>query len=142
MGSNVRPELMAEGDFTEQSGYHAMQRLLPHRPDAVFVVSDMMAFGALRALQEAQWVVPDDIALVSFDDIPAAANANPPLTTIHQPIHETGMLAVETLIETLQSSESPVPRHIVLPTELVIRESCGAIRSPENPSPPIQGGSY
>ena len=131
-GIKVRPELMAEGDFTEQSGYLAMQRLLRHKPDAVFVVSDMMAFGALRAIQDAQLVVPDDIAVVSFDDIPAAANANPPLTTIRQPIHATGMLAVETLIEILQSSESPAPGISSCPRRWLFGRAAVQLRSPEN----------
>jgi len=140
-GLPVKPELIALGDFTEQSGYDAMQRLLPQRPDAVVAASDMMAFGALRAVREANLAVPDDIAVVSFDDVPAAASSLPPLTTIRQPIHQTGMLAVETLIETIQT-EFPAPRHIVLPTELVIRASCGAVRSTEKTTPQRQGGRY
>jgi LacI family transcriptional regulator len=118
-------DLIVHGDFTETSSYQAMQRLLPHEPDAVFVASDSMALGALRALREAERRVPDDVAVVGFDDMPQAATADPPLTTIRQPIQQTGVLAVETLIDIVENGADP-PRRIVLPTELVIRASCGS----------------
>jgi LacI family transcriptional regulator len=102
-----------------------MQRLLPQGLDAVFVTSDTMALGALRALREAGKHVPDDIAMVGFDDMPQAATADPPLTTIRQPIQRTGALAVEMLIDILENGADP-PRRIILPTELVIRDSCGS----------------
>jgi LacI family transcriptional regulator len=121
----VDESLIIHGDFTETSGYRAMQRLLPHEPDAVFVASDSMALGALRALREAQKSVPDEVALVGFDDMPHAATADPPLTTIRQPIQRTGVLAVEMLIDILDNGAEPA-RRIILPTELVIRASCGS----------------
>jgi LacI family transcriptional regulator len=117
--------LIIHGDFTATSGYQAMQCLLPHEPDAVFVVSDSMALGALRALREAGKRVPDEVAVVGFDDMPQAATADPPLTTIRQPIQQTGVLAVEMLIDILENGADP-PRRIILPTELVIRASCGS----------------
>jgi LacI family transcriptional regulator len=117
--------LIVHGDFTESSSYRAMQRLLQYEPDAVFVASDSMALGALRALREAGKCVPDDVAVVGFDDMPQAATAEPPLTTIRQPIQQTGVLAVETLIDILENGADP-PRRIILPTELVIRASCGS----------------
>jgi LacI family transcriptional regulator len=117
--------MIIHGDFTETSSYEAMQRLLPHKPDAVFVASDTMALGALRALRDARIRVPDDVAIVGFDDMPQAATADPPLTTIRQPIQRTGALAVEMLIDILDNGAEP-PRRIVLPTELVIRASCGS----------------
>ena len=121
----VDGSLIIHGDFTETSGYEAMQRLLPYEPDAVFVASDSMALGALRALREAGKRVPDDIAMVGFDDMPQAATADPPLTTIRQPIQRTGALAVEILIDILENGAEPA-RRVILPTELVIRASCGA----------------
>ena len=124
-GLTPNPNLMAEGDFSEAGGYAAMQRLLAHQPDAVFAASDIMAVGALRALREAGLRVPDDVALVGYDDMPFAARADPPLTTVRQPIHRTGALAAETLIDLIENPGAS-PRRIVLPTELVIRESCGA----------------
>lgn len=101
-----------------------MQRLVPQAPDAVFVASDAMAVGALRALREAGLRVPEDIAMAGFDDIPFAARADPPLTTVRQPIQRMGTLAAETLID-LISHPQPQPRRIILPTELLIRESSG-----------------
>lgn len=117
--------LIVEGDFTEASGYMAMQRLLAHRPDAVFAASDPMAMGALRALRGASLRVPGDIALVGFDDLPGSAIADPPLTTIRQPIHQLGMQAVTSLIDLLSHGPQP-PRQIMMTTELIIRNSCGA----------------
>lgn len=124
-GLPVEVELIAEGDFTEAGGLFAMQQLLAHEPDAVFVASDGMALGAMRAIHEAGWSVPDDVALVSFDDLPQAALASPALTTVRQPIRRLGKLAAGTLLDVIGNSSAPT-RRILLPTELVIRASCGA----------------
>jgi len=129
-GLAPNPALIVEGDFTEAGGYTAMKQLLPHAPDAVFAASDMMAIGALRALREAGLHVPEDIALASFDDIPAAARTDPPLTTVRQPIQRAGVVAAETLIDMITHPDGQ-PRRIILPTELVIRESCGVGLPPE-----------
>jgi len=120
---SIDETLIVEGDFTELGGYSAMQRLIPHQPDAVFIASDTMAFGALRALREAGLSVPDDVAVVGFDDLPTSALADPPLTTIRQPIRRVGAQAVETLIDILTNRPEP-PRRITLSTELIIRSSC------------------
>ena len=124
----VEEELIAEGDFTESSGMVAMQQLLSNSPDAVFVASDMMAIGALKALRQAGWRVPQDIALISFDDIPIASAIEPALTTVRQPIERMGSMAVEVLLSVLEGlSEEEAPAHrIILPAELVIRTSCGS----------------
>jgi LacI family transcriptional regulator len=121
------PDLIVEGDFSEESGYVAMQQLLlrPSAPRAVFIASDAMAVGALRALQQAGKRVPDDIAVAGFDDIPFAARTHPPLTTVRQPIQRMGASAAEALMD-LISSPDDWPRRIILPTELVIRASCGS----------------
>jgi LacI family transcriptional regulator len=119
------PELVAEGDFTEEGAYMAMQRLLPLAPEAVFAASDAMAVGALRALREAGKRVPGDIALAGFDDIPLAARTEPQLTTVRQPIQQLGAVAAETLIDLIRHPDAH-PRRIVLPTELVIRLSSGS----------------
>jgi LacI family transcriptional regulator len=124
-GLVIDQRLIVEGDFTEIGGYRAMQRLLPHKPEAVFIASDTMAFGALRALREAQLSVPEDVALVSFDDLPLAAVSDPPLTVVRQKIRYVGIQAVEALLDILEHGPQP-PRRIVIPTELVIRASCGA----------------
>ncbi|MAT98474.1 MAG: LacI family transcriptional regulator [Anaerolineaceae bacterium] len=124
-GHSLDANLIMEGDFTEAGGYYAMQQLLAHEPEAVFVASDAMALGAMRAVREVGWTVPDDMAVVSFDDLPQAALSDPPLTTIRQPIKRLGMLAVETLLDVIANGVMPT-RRILLPTELVIRSSCGA----------------
>lgn len=116
--------LAPTGHYVRAGAYRAMQQLLPYRPDAVFVATDQMALGALQALQEAGVRVPDDIALVGFDDLPTAQDAVPSLTTIRQPISERGLRAAELLIDLIEGKLKE-PRHIVLPTELVIRETCG-----------------
>ncbi len=123
-GLRLQPELVTEGEFSDLSGYLAMKRLLPQRPDAVFVASDAMAFAAMRAIHEAGLCIPEDIAVVGFDDIPAAATSKPPLTTVRQPIVRTGAIAAEMLIDIIEHPDDQ-PRRIVLPTELVIRDSCG-----------------
>ncbi len=124
----VIPELVAEGDFTDASGYACMQRLLPHKPDAVFAASDTMALAAIRAIQEHDLRVPDDIAVVGFDDIPQASRGRPTLTTVRQPITRMGSMAAETLINMIESG-SGLPRQTVLSGELVIRDSCCANHS-------------
>ena len=121
----VEEALIGHGDFTEASSHEAMQRLLRYEPDAVFAASDSMALGAMRALREAGKHVPDEVAVVGFDDMPQAATADPPLTTVRQPIQRAGVLAAETLIDILDNGPEPT-RRIILPTELVIRASCGS----------------
>jgi LacI family transcriptional regulator len=116
-------DLIVEGDFTERSGVLGAQRLLQAEPSALFVASDTMAVGALKAIRQAGREVPQDIAVVSFDDIPVASATEPPLTTVRQPIRRMATVAVETLLDLIEHPGSG-PRRIVLPTQLVIRESC------------------
>lgn len=118
------PALIASGGFTEVGGYAAMQQIMSSKPDAVFCASDAMAVGALRAIREADLRVPEDIALVGFDDMPFSPHTAPPLTTVRQPILRTAVVAAETLIDMLANPNSE-PRRIILPTELVIRSSSG-----------------
>jgi LacI family transcriptional regulator len=144
MGIGVPAAYIQEGDWSEWSGTQAMERLLQAapRPEAVFVASDSMAIGALKAIRAAGLKVPEDIALVGFDDIPLAATAEPPLTTVHQPIDRLGFLAASTLIDLLQrdrAKDDGGAQHIVLPTELVVRASCGqALRFAAHPRSPAQ----
>ena len=114
--------LVAEGDFTEDSGYYCAQRLLPHKPDALFIASDIMALGGMRAIHEAGLKVPEDIAIVGFDDLPPATRSNPPLTTVRQPIRRLGIKLVETLSDVIENGPNP-PRRVIFGTELVIRDS-------------------
>lgn len=104
-----------------------MQQLLPAKPDAVFAASDLMANGAMRAAREAGLSIPKDIALVGFDDVPIATYADPQLTTIRQPIARLGFNAVEILIDLIENGIRP-NRRIIMDTELIIRDSCGASR--------------
>ncbi|MRR31882.1 LacI family transcriptional regulator, partial [bacterium] len=124
----LKPELVAEGDFTEESGYKAMQRLLKYKPDAVFVASDMMAFGAMRALRDANLRIPEDVAVVGFDDIPASSKTIPPLTTVRQAIVQMGSLAVDSLINIIETGTKTTQK-VIMDTELVVRESCGASKT-------------
>jgi DNA-binding LacI/PurR family transcriptional regulator len=117
--------LVVEGDFTESSGYYCAKRLLAHQPDALFIASDMMAIGAQRAIRETGLSIPGDVAIVSFDDLPPATQANPTLTTVRQPIYRMGIKLVETLLDIIENGPHP-PRRVIFGTELVIRESCGA----------------
>lgn len=126
LGLPLLPELVAEGDFTEDSGYAAMLHLLPAKPDAVFAASDMMAIGALRALNEAHLRVPEDVAVVGYDDIHLASRTEPALTTIRQSVQELGARAVKTLIDIIHKPGAPA-QHVLVDTELVIRASCGAL---------------
>jgi len=127
-GFALDPTLITFGDFSMQSGYEAMHLLLPAKPDAVFIASDTMALGALRALREVGLRVPEDIAIVGFDDLPPAQQADPPLTTIQHPIEQLGVTAVELLSKMLNGVDAP-PTHIILPAKLIIRASCGAEQS-------------
>jgi len=124
-GREVDPSLIAEGEFTEISGYEAMQKLLAAQPDAVFAASDLMAVGAMRATREAGMGIPEDIAFVGFDDLPFTPSPIPLLTTIRQPIYQTGSGAVQMLIELIRTGVKPA-RRVILETELIVRESCGS----------------
>jgi LacI family transcriptional regulator len=115
-------KLILEGDFSEEGGYAAARLLLDHQPDGIFAASDLMALGALRALAEAGLHVPEQVAVVGFDDIPAAVRSHPQLTTVRQPIIQLGSSAVETLISCIETPGTEA-RQVLLPTELIIRQS-------------------
>jgi DNA-binding LacI/PurR family transcriptional regulator len=117
-------ELEEAGDFTEEGGAAAMTRLLarPGRPvDAVFAASDLMAAGALRALRAAGRRVPDDVAVVGFEDSAVARYAQPPLTTVRQPIEEMGRQATRLLLAKVAGQAGGM--HLVLDVELIVRAS-------------------
>jgi LacI family transcriptional regulator len=126
-GRKVDEALIVEADFTEAGGYYAMRKLLAARPDAIFTASDIMAIGAMRAVREAGLSVPGEVAFVGFDDLPLATLSNPQLSTIRQPIVQFGSKAVEILIDLIENGIQP-PRRVIMPTELIIRRSCGALR--------------
>jgi LacI family transcriptional regulator len=124
----VDENLIYPGYFTREYGYIGMKALLKHKPDAVFAAGDTTAQGALQAIQEAGLRVPDDIAVIGFDDLDIATRTTPPLTTIRQPVQQKGSVAASLLIDVLEG-QLHGPQRILLPTELVIRQSCGAIPS-------------
>jgi LacI family transcriptional regulator len=115
-----------EGAWSEESGRAAMADLLEAQPDAVFVGSDRMAVGALRAIREAGLRCPEDVAVVSFDGIIPPDQTVPRLTAVAQPVFDNGRRAAK-LLDAVIRRELTQPEQIVLPTELVIRESCGAV---------------
>ncbi|MCU0482465.1 MAG: LacI family transcriptional regulator [Anaerolineae bacterium] len=114
------PNWVAEADFTLDGAYHAMNRLIRADVDAVFATSDTMALGALKCIREHRLRVPDDIALIGFDDLPVALQSDPHLTTIRQPIEGQAQHAVEILVQLIETPDMPL-RQMVLPTELIIR---------------------
>ncbi|MEI6460008.1 MAG: LacI family DNA-binding transcriptional regulator [Pseudomonadota bacterium] len=125
---NVREFVMA-GDFSEGSGVKAAQRLLQmdERPDAIFAANDMMALGCLRALAETGVRIPQDVAVVGFDDIPLARYVTPALTTVRVPMAALGARALDGLAEAI-STDSDRASTETLTTELVVRDSCRAPR--------------
>jgi LacI family transcriptional regulator len=124
-GRDVDEALIVEGDFTEAGGYYAMQKLLSAKPDAVFAASDIMAIGAMRAAREAGLSIPKDVAFVGFDDLPIATLSDIQLTTVRQPVVQFGHKSVELLLDLIENGLHP-PRRIIMDTELIIRDSCGA----------------
>ncbi|MER5641152.1 LacI family DNA-binding transcriptional regulator [Kitasatospora sp. NPDC002227] len=116
--------LVAHGDFTERGGRETMRELLERRPelDGVFCASDMTAAGALQALREAGRRVPEDVAVVGFDDSAVARHTEPALTSIRQPTEEMGRLMVQLLLKEI-AQPGRFRRQVVLPTELVVRAS-------------------
>ncbi len=119
---------LAEGNWTEGSGRLAMDRLLiGDLPDAVFVSSDRMAVGALRAIHEAGLRCPEDIAIVSFDGLIAADQTMPRLTSMAQPVNKLGERAAR-LLDSVISGDVSTPEQVIFATELVVRESCGGNR--------------
>ena len=119
--------LVRFGEFDSESGYEQMNRLLESGAEftAVFVASDLVAYGAIAAIREHGWRIPEDMALVGLDDLPVSRFINPPLTTIRLPAIELARQAVDMLFQLLQG-EKPEQRQVILGTELVVRDSCGA----------------
>lgn len=126
VGLAVPEELQIDAITTEQSGYAATSGLLERgrRFDAIVAASDLIAIGALRALQERHIVVPDAVSVVGFDDIPAASVTHPPLTTVMQDSRLAGEALVDTLLKLVREGQA---EGRVLPTRLVVRRSCGGL---------------
>jgi DNA-binding LacI/PurR family transcriptional regulator len=122
-GLPVAPAYVAGGDFRRDSAYHAALRLLalPDAPTALFVANNEMLIGALRAIRERGVVIPSQLSLVSFDDVPWAVYVDPPLTVVAQPTEALGRTSAELLFRRLGGAEEP--RTVVLAPRLRIRHS-------------------
>ena len=119
-------ELVVEGDYSQESGRRACIQLLEQGVEfqGIFAANDEMALGALEALQERGLEVPSDVALIGFDDISVSKIVRPALTTVFQPAVDVGKLATQLLIEIIEG-KSIEEKQIQLPTQLLIRNSCG-----------------
>jgi DNA-binding LacI/PurR family transcriptional regulator len=126
-GLKIDEKLVKIGDFKTDSGYQLAIELigLPRPPQAIFVANNLMTLGTLRALRENNVCVPDDMALVGFDDMPWSSELCPPLTAVSQPTYELGQETVHLLLRRLANPDAPV-RTVTLQPRLIVRESCGA----------------
>lgn len=122
----IMPELILEGDLTHRGGYKLAKMLLdlPDPPTAIIASNDLMAIGAMSAVQERGLVVGKDIAITGFDDIPTAEYSHPPLTTLHQPIYKIGRMVCKMLINKIQGKELE-QEQIILKPRLIVRQSSG-----------------
>jgi LacI family transcriptional regulator len=125
-GLTIEPELTVECHFSKEKAYEATMNLLAHDspPTAIFAQNDYMALGIREAVIEAGLIIPDDIALMGFDDIAASALRGIELTTISQKKYEMGTMAIEILCKKIEDGAAPVSQ-IILPPEIVVRKSCG-----------------
>jgi DNA-binding LacI/PurR family transcriptional regulator len=134
LGLAIRPELTIQLDkdlTSPELGYPVIKQLLAHHHSftAVLSFNDISALGAIRALHDAHLRVPDDVSVIGFDDIKEAAFQTPRLTTIRQPLHHMGELAVQILLEQLRSSgNTKAPKDMAVEPELIVRESTGPVR--------------
>ena len=119
------PRWELHGDFSEAAGYRAGRAALKldPRPTAIFASNDAMAIGAISALREEGVIVPDDMAVAGFDDIPIARYVSPSLSSVHVPIAQLGERAMDLLLGAIAGPEAGTARRVVLPTTLVIRKS-------------------
>ncbi len=126
-GLPVEPALIEQGDFHQPSAYTGARKMLglAEPPTAIFASNDVSAFGVMEAIRDCGRRIAADVSVIGFDDIPAAATVNPPLTTVRQPLFEMGATATRMLLDWIGKS-TPVGERRNLPTALVIRESCRA----------------
>ena len=127
-GVPVDPALIVEATVDPAGGFEGMRRLLEldDRPTAVFTVNNLVALGAIEAVRAAELEVPDDLALVCFDDIEYASRLYPFLTVMEQPAETFGTLGTQLLVERIEGRAPDRTRVVVLPAEFVVRRSCGS----------------
>lgn len=130
-GLAVRPEFLVEADNTIEGGYVATRRLLglSRRPRAVFCSSDLLAFGAMDAIRDSDLTVPDDVAVMGFDNVRMSSLMVPKLSTVAKPLHRMGLSGARLLLDVIESegddAAQPVMVELVLQSKLKIRRSCG-----------------
>ncbi|MCK4715347.1 MAG: LacI family DNA-binding transcriptional regulator [Candidatus Marinimicrobia bacterium] len=130
-GIEVISDFTIDGNFTEDSGYKTCLKLceLTSRPTAIFAANDAMAIGAIEAVKDSGLRVPEDIAIVGFDDISTSQYITPALTTVRVPLFNLGQVVGKTLlqkIDTNYENHIAVTERIVIPLKIIIRESCGS----------------
>jgi DNA-binding LacI/PurR family transcriptional regulator len=127
-GLTLADDLLEVGNFSEQEGFAAARHLLARRPrpDALVACSLRLTTGALAALHASQLRVPDDVALVGYDEMPWTLLCKPPLTVVQQPARELGRTAATLLLSRLDGSRSTGPVTEILQPRLLVRRSCGA----------------
>jgi DNA-binding LacI/PurR family transcriptional regulator len=130
----LQAALQVDAITTEQAGYAATAELLARGEpfDAILAASDLIAIGAMHALQDHGIEVPAQVSVVGFDDIPAASLVNPALTTVMQDTRVAGEVLVDTLLRAVRGEAA---ENFVIPTRLVVRRSCGATRIAQSPTP-------
>lgn len=136
-GIEYDPDLIQIGEYRSISGERLTHQLLKNgkRPTAIFAANNVIALGAIDALRAHGLRVPQDMALVCFDDLPNSSRLFPFLTVAVQPAYDLGANAAQLLLSRLESDELPPPRQVILPTRLIIRHSCGAtLKDPNLPS--------
>lgn len=121
-------DIIKDARWTLDGGYAAMNEILnlKNKPTAVFTASDLIGIGAMRAINETGLKIPEDISIISYDNIKISEYTNPPLTTIDVPKSEMGLIAVNTLYQRIQGKNN-LPLKIALPTRLIIRQSVAEI---------------
>ena len=126
-GLEPNPDYVFSGDYLPEAGKLAALQILSlqKRPTAIFAFNDLMAMGALRVLGEHGLSVPDEMAVIGFDDIPISQYTTPALTTMRQPLEQMGSLAVDLLLQRIRSEDHYKARHVRLQPELIIRASTG-----------------
>jgi len=134
-GISFDPSLVEDGTWEVQSGYHAAKKFLavPDRPKAIFAANDLMALGAIYAVQEAGLNVPKDLAVVGYDDREIASISKPTITTVCPPSFEMGQLAAQLILDRIEN-QNEIKDPVRVQGRLVIRESCGA----EQGKPPLE----
>lgn len=125
-GLAMRKEWIVEGEFLQESGYRAMSFFmnLPERPTALVIVDDIVAFGVLRGLNELGYKVPEDVSMISFNNISLSELSNPPLSSVDIGIYNLGYTASQALIQSIRKpNEQGSPNRYIIPHRLMIRES-------------------